>query len=212
MSFIAAFFAVNIHEFPSPLHLSYVSKYTFGIGLAISVPLIIGALTIDNLVRYFNRMIAPGTASGSSETDPLSSATVQILNARKWRPPWLWHARLLDKGTPTADRDSELSYKLPGRTPTVLSNTGNTNQNRHKMNTKDRTSSFATTTAVPTTTATPVATSKGTPESRSSPLFDQGIFSGRRRFSLVPRSRARASLGPGVAGGGVEGDVERGER
>ncbi|MCJ1476515.1 hypothetical protein MMC13_005181 [Lambiella insularis] len=61
MSFMAAFFAINIQEFPhaeegsDSLALSYVSKYTFGIGLAISVPLIIGALTIDNISRFYNR-------------------------------------------------------------------------------------------------------------------------------------------------------------
>ena len=76
---MAAFFAINIQEFPRPdegsgsLALSYVSKYTctyhstllileewlmsstVGIGLAISVPLIIGALTIDNIARFYNR-------------------------------------------------------------------------------------------------------------------------------------------------------------
>jgi hypothetical protein len=60
MSFIAAFFAINIEEFPrsSPnaqtLSLNYVAKYMFGIGLAISVPLIVIALTVDD-VGYFSR-------------------------------------------------------------------------------------------------------------------------------------------------------------
>jgi hypothetical protein len=60
MSFIAAFFAINIEEFPrsSPnaqtLPLNYVAKYMFGIGLAISVPLIVIALTVDD-VGYFSR-------------------------------------------------------------------------------------------------------------------------------------------------------------
>jgi ankyrin repeat protein/Mg2+ and Co2+ transporter CorA len=46
MSFMAAFFAINIVEFPhdpnagSAIPLSYVAKYLFGIGLGVSVPLI----------------------------------------------------------------------------------------------------------------------------------------------------------------------------
>jgi hypothetical protein len=45
MSFLAAFFAINIVEFPyvsngAGLHLSFVAKYIFGIGMAVSVPLI----------------------------------------------------------------------------------------------------------------------------------------------------------------------------
>ncbi len=47
MSFMAAFFAINVIEFPhdsinggSGLHLSYVAKYMFGIGFGISIPLI----------------------------------------------------------------------------------------------------------------------------------------------------------------------------
>jgi hypothetical protein len=60
MSFIAAVFAINIEEFPrsSPsaqtLSLGYVAKFMFGIGLGISVPLIVIALTVDD-VGYFSR-------------------------------------------------------------------------------------------------------------------------------------------------------------
>lgn len=55
MSFIAAFFAINIEEFPrtadgSPsLRLSFVAKYMFGIGLSISIPLIAIALAVDDV-------------------------------------------------------------------------------------------------------------------------------------------------------------------
>ena len=55
MSFIAAFFAINVIEFPhdpinggNGLHLDYVSKYVFGIGLAISIPLILIAFALSN--------------------------------------------------------------------------------------------------------------------------------------------------------------------
>lgn len=55
LSFVAAFFAINVKEFPHPadangqqeMSLSYVSAYVFGIGLAISLPCIAVALSID---------------------------------------------------------------------------------------------------------------------------------------------------------------------
>ncbi|KAL6708240.1 hypothetical protein ACN47E_003424 [Coniothyrium glycines] len=54
LTFIAAFFTINIQEFPHrpgadepSLPLAYVSKYTFGVGLSISIPFIIIAFNID---------------------------------------------------------------------------------------------------------------------------------------------------------------------
>jgi hypothetical protein len=61
MSFIAAFFAINIKEFPrtsdgSPsLHLSFVAKYMFGIGLSISIPLIAIALAVDDVGIFIRK-------------------------------------------------------------------------------------------------------------------------------------------------------------
>jgi Mg2+ and Co2+ transporter CorA len=55
LSFIAAFFAINIEEFPratdgtSSLPLGYVSKYMFGIGFAVSIPLIVIALMLNDI-------------------------------------------------------------------------------------------------------------------------------------------------------------------
>jgi ankyrin repeat protein/Mg2+ and Co2+ transporter CorA len=56
MSFIAAFFSISIDEFPTDpttgnhsLPLGYVSKYMFGIGLAVSIPLIFIALSLDEI-------------------------------------------------------------------------------------------------------------------------------------------------------------------
>lgn len=57
MSFMAAFFTIDIKEFPRDtngnpsLSIGYVSKYMFGIGLAISIPLIYVAFTLDNIVE-----------------------------------------------------------------------------------------------------------------------------------------------------------------
>lgn len=56
MSFIASFFAITIDQFPTDattggqsLPLGFVSKYMFGIGLAISIPLIFIALSLDEI-------------------------------------------------------------------------------------------------------------------------------------------------------------------
>jgi len=59
LSFIAAFFTINIREFPrlpdgtEALPLAYVSKYMFGIGFAISIPMIVIALSLDDLGDFF---------------------------------------------------------------------------------------------------------------------------------------------------------------
>jgi ankyrin repeat protein/Mg2+ and Co2+ transporter CorA len=54
LSFIASFFAINVQEFPhadgsTDLPLAYVAKYIFGIGFAISIPLILLALSVDDI-------------------------------------------------------------------------------------------------------------------------------------------------------------------
>ena len=67
MSFIAAVFAIPTQEFladngtPS-LTFSYVAKYLFGIGLAISIPLIAVAFAVDNLGLLIKRSL--GRLSG----------------------------------------------------------------------------------------------------------------------------------------------------
>jgi len=60
LSFIAAFFAINIREFPRAdngpsLPLGYVSKYMFGIGFAVSIPLIAIALSLDDIGHLLRR-------------------------------------------------------------------------------------------------------------------------------------------------------------
>jgi len=49
MSFIAAFFAINFEDWGDHLTISYVSKYLFGIGLGISIPLIAMAFTVSDI-------------------------------------------------------------------------------------------------------------------------------------------------------------------
>lgn len=63
LSFIAALFTINIQEFPhSPgsnepsLPFSYVGKYMFGIGLAISIPFIAIALSFDAIGDFFREV------------------------------------------------------------------------------------------------------------------------------------------------------------
>jgi Mg2+ and Co2+ transporter CorA len=61
LSFIAAFFAINIREFPrldgnSSLPLAYVSKYMFGIGFAVSIPLVVIALSLDDIGDMFRQL------------------------------------------------------------------------------------------------------------------------------------------------------------
>ena len=67
MSFVAAFFAINFHDWgDEQLTIAYVSKYLFGIGLGISIPLIAMAFSVSaildslrsariNVGRWFHR-------------------------------------------------------------------------------------------------------------------------------------------------------------
>lgn len=78
LSFIAAFFAINVESFPhnaqgqQEMSLTYVSEYTFGIGLAISIPLILLALSLDELSYGYERArswIEKRWRTGSSAQD-----------------------------------------------------------------------------------------------------------------------------------------------
>ncbi|KAL8734987.1 MAG: hypothetical protein Q9166_001112 [cf. Caloplaca sp. 2 TL-2023] len=62
MSFIAAVFAIPVRDFPRQdgapsIPFSYVSKVMFGVGLAISIPLIALALSLDNLGMLLQRAL-----------------------------------------------------------------------------------------------------------------------------------------------------------
>ena len=62
MSFIAAIFAIPVRDFPHrdgapSIPFSYVSSITFGIGLAISIPLIVVAFTFENLGVLVKRFL-----------------------------------------------------------------------------------------------------------------------------------------------------------
>lgn len=64
LSFIAAMFTINVREYPHEpggdqpsLPLSYVSKYMFGIGFAISIPFIAIALSFDAIGDFFRERV-----------------------------------------------------------------------------------------------------------------------------------------------------------
>ena len=76
MSFIAAFFAINLPEWEGLLTIGYVSKYMFGIGLGISIPMVIMAITFtdisDGLRGFYgslNRKLR-GAETGKSSENP----------------------------------------------------------------------------------------------------------------------------------------------
>ncbi|KAI0837926.1 hypothetical protein F5Y06DRAFT_269395 [Hypoxylon sp. FL0890] len=61
MSFIAAFFAINLQEWQEgPLTIPYVSKYMFGIGLGISIPLIAMAFAVTDISDALKDLLDTG--------------------------------------------------------------------------------------------------------------------------------------------------------
>ncbi|CAN8097488.1 unnamed protein product [Discula destructiva] len=57
MSFIAAFFAINFEEWGDGLTIGYVSKYMFGIGLAISFVFISSAILVHDISEAWKSMV-----------------------------------------------------------------------------------------------------------------------------------------------------------
>lgn len=52
LSFITSIFTINMKEFEN-LDLGFVARYTFGVGFAISIPLILLALSVDDIGDFF---------------------------------------------------------------------------------------------------------------------------------------------------------------
>ncbi|CAI6333006.1 unnamed protein product [Periconia digitata] len=74
LSFIAAIFTINIQEFPHiegesepSLPFSYVSKYMFGIGFAISIPLIAIAISVDSIRDFFQELFRSSKSHARSD-------------------------------------------------------------------------------------------------------------------------------------------------
>ena len=64
MSFIASFFSIQFKDLEDRLYVGYVSKYTFGIGLGISIPLIIMAFTARDIFDAAHGVYAAVQKSG----------------------------------------------------------------------------------------------------------------------------------------------------
>lgn len=67
LSFITSVFTINMKEFEN-LNLAYVAKYTFGVGFAISIPLILVALSVDDIGDFFR--MGRGWLSRKEESAP----------------------------------------------------------------------------------------------------------------------------------------------
>ncbi|GLA17149.1 hypothetical protein AnigIFM62618_004272 [Aspergillus niger] len=99
LSFITSVFAINMAEFEgsNELHLPYVAKYTFGIGFAISIPLILVALSVDDIgdvcqegIRRMRRWMSQKRADASpagmqDNSRPTAFEIEKILSARRSR-------------------------------------------------------------------------------------------------------------------------------
>lgn len=84
LSFITSIFTINIKEFGA-LNLSYVAKYTFGIGFAISIPLILLALSVDDIgdvcqeaMRHIRRWMSHRQKQKAECDDQLDEATIKM--------------------------------------------------------------------------------------------------------------------------------------
>jgi len=59
MGFIASVFAINLSDWQGdPLTFAYVSKWVFGMGLAISIPLVTMAFTVTDIQAAFRRTVS----------------------------------------------------------------------------------------------------------------------------------------------------------
>ncbi|KXJ93837.1 hypothetical protein Micbo1qcDRAFT_39431 [Microdochium bolleyi] len=82
MSFIASFFAINLEDWTAmPLTSGFVSRYMFGIGLSISIPLIVMAITfheISDTARRFWLWLRLGGLLGGARKRRNSSITTEL--------------------------------------------------------------------------------------------------------------------------------------
>lgn len=69
LSFITSIFTINMKEFED-LNLAYVAKYTFGVGFAISIPLILVALSVDDIGDFFRMGRRWLSLQGNEESAP----------------------------------------------------------------------------------------------------------------------------------------------
>lgn len=122
MSFVAAFFTINIIEFPqdsinggSGLHLSYVARYIFGIGFSISIPLIIIAFFMsdsDGWIWRFKNWLGRRKVSDHNPVaspDPVDNQRLEMEKGRPSRDSWRYgHIRRVDTGGTDRSQDVEV--------------------------------------------------------------------------------------------------------
>ncbi|KAM0709397.1 hypothetical protein Q7P35_003435 [Cladosporium inversicolor] len=72
LSFVAAFFTMNPTVFPEELSLSYVSRYVFGLGLAVAIPCIVLALSLSSWSSSWKRIqyVFDGPTFRAGDLDP----------------------------------------------------------------------------------------------------------------------------------------------
>ncbi|KAK4546474.1 hypothetical protein LTR36_002151 [Oleoguttula mirabilis] len=113
LSFIAAFFALDVQEFPhqgdnQEMPLSYVSKWVFGIGISIALLCVLAALSVDKIVTAYRTMQdwISATMAGPSQGSELHGSEV-------WDPVAI-AAKPFGRG-PTKTLRDRVSIPLAGR-------------------------------------------------------------------------------------------------
>lgn len=105
LSFVAAFFTMNLSVFPEQLSLSYVSQYVFGLGFAVAIPCILLAVSLGWWTSSWKRVRGAfdGPASGAAadldtpEQDERLSASMESTQttdqSSNWSPAGLGGVR-----------------------------------------------------------------------------------------------------------------------
>ncbi|KAI5860619.1 ankyrin repeat and protein kinase domain-containing protein 1 [Durotheca rogersii] len=105
MSFIASFFAINLEDWEGGvLTIPYVSKYMFGIGLGISIPLIAMAFTVADIADATEGILRASKRSLASLGKRLSKGGTDETNLAKERA----HA-IQSKAPPSSQRYRAMS-------------------------------------------------------------------------------------------------------
>lgn len=134
LSFIAAFFAIPIRQFPresqSPsLPLRYVSQYMFGISFAVSIPLIAIALSLDDIAQFFRHAKRWIFKPRKGKEEPPVPGTLEMLrieqaismakSARKsMDTEWMRGRISIGARPPTREEQASIRNERIGRAPT----------------------------------------------------------------------------------------------
>jgi hypothetical protein len=87
LSFVAAFFTMQLSNLPDPMSLSYVSKYIFGFGFAVAIPCVVLAFSVSSwwprawafLRQHWNSLV-PGSPNSQGDPDPEAGFSTGILS------------------------------------------------------------------------------------------------------------------------------------